>query len=118
MKKHITINTDTLQKIKSYFQEFDKFDDCDIYDDDYQAVEVEDAEFLQDDYYIVVTGNVTALLEEGCPSYDRDVPDDPAYFYNGGFEITSVDAYDNDGEYIDIDNIDDVLDLNEFIVIK
>ncbi len=119
MTKHITINTDTLQKIKNFFMGFNGFDNCDFYDGDYQAVEIENAGFLQDSYYIVITGYVTARLKEGRIDPDHtDIPDHSAYFYNGGFEITSADAFDDYGSSIDIDNIDDVLDLNEFTVIK
>lgn len=116
--KHITISADTLREIKDFFEGFNGFDDCDIYDGDYQSVDVEDAEFQQDGCDIIVGGDVTARLEKGHRSYNRDVPDDPAYFYNGGFEITSADAYDKDSDNVVIDNIDDLLNLNEFSVIK
>lgn len=109
--KHMTISSDTIDEIYNFFSNYSEFDDLDVYDGDYQSVDVEDAEFTQGNYDIIVSGNVTARLEKEYRSNDYDVPNDPACFYNAGFEITDVAVYDEDGEDAIADNADEVLDL-------
>lgn len=104
----ITLLPETIKEIKSYFDNYNDFEDLDPYDgSDWE--QLEDIEFKQGNIDIMVDGNIYARFIKGMRSHDYDVPDDPDEFVNDGYEITGVAAFDEDGEEVEITNANELL---------
>lgn len=107
--RQITITADTIKKIKDYFECYDEFDELDPFDSEENWVSVEGAEFKQGDDTIFVDGNVHAHYDKCINDTYGGYEDNCSEWVNDQHEIYSLDAYDKEGDEVDITNASDVL---------